>query len=118
MFTATESIASDPGSLNAYFEGSQELLHAIADVLDIRSVFPRVSGITKRMVPHGALTMVWQDENLNVQLEATSSDDFRDVALESDGMPMTAELLIGDLETERLPISESADLRQRIRAGG
>jgi transcriptional regulator with PAS, ATPase and Fis domain len=31
---------------------------------------------------------------------------------------MAAELMIGDLATERLPIAESADLRQRIRAGG
>jgi transcriptional regulator with PAS, ATPase and Fis domain len=118
MLAATESFASDLGSLNAYFEGSQELLHAIADVLDIRSVFPRVSEIVRRMVPHDALTMASQGEDLNVRLEATSSDDFRDVAIESDGKPMAAELLIGDLATERLPIAESADLRQRIRAGG
>ena len=82
MFTAAETLASDPGSLNAYFEGSQELLHAIAGVLDIRSVFPRVSEIARRMLPHDALTMASQDEDLNIQLEATSSDDFRDVMLE------------------------------------
>ena len=118
MFTAAETLASDTGSLNAYFEGSQELLHAIAGVLDIRSVFPRVSEIAKRMVPHDALTMASQDEGLNVHLEATSSDDFRDVALDSDGRPLAPELLIGDLATERLSIAESADLRQRIRANG
>ena len=73
MFTAAETLASDPGSLNAYFEGSQELLHTIADVLDIRSVFPRVSEIAKRMLPHDALTMASQDEDLTVELEATST---------------------------------------------
>jgi len=118
MFTAAETLASDPGSLNAYFEGSQELLHAIAGVLDIRSVFPRVSEIAKRMVPHDALTMASQDEDLNVEFEATSSDDFRGVALDPDGRPMTAELLIGDLATERLSFAQSAELRQRIRVGG
>ena len=117
MFTAAESSASDPGSLNAYFQGSHELLHTIADVLDVRRVFPRVSEIANRMLPHDALTMSSQDEDLNVQLEATSSDDFRDVALDSAGLPMSAELLIGDL-TETLPAAESAELRQRIRAGG
>jgi len=30
MFTVAETLATDPGSLNAYFEGSHELLHAIA----------------------------------------------------------------------------------------
>ena len=65
MFTAAESLASDPGSLNAYFEGSQELLHAIADVLDVRTVFPRVSEIAKRMLPHDALTLSSQDEDSN-----------------------------------------------------
>ncbi len=85
MFAATESLAKDPSSLNAYFEGSQELLHAIADVLDIRSVFPRVSEIAKRMLPHDALTMASQDESLTVELEATSHEDLRDVALEPAG---------------------------------
>ena len=118
MFTGAESLASAPGSLNAYFDGSQELLHAIADVLDIRSVFPRVSEIARRMLPHDVLTMNSQDEDWNVQFEATSSDDFRDVALDSDGMPMPAELLIRDLATERLPLNGSADLRHRIHAAG
>jgi transcriptional regulator with GAF, ATPase, and Fis domain len=118
MFTATETLASAPGSLNAYFEGSQELLHAIADVLDVRSVFPRVSEIARRMLPHDALTMASQDEDLNMQLEATSSDDFRDVTLESRGMPMAAELLIGDLAKETFSIPESRDGRKRIEAAG
>src|SRR6478672_8457231 len=82
MFTAAETLASDTGSLNAYFEGSQELLHVIDDVLDIRRVFQLVSDIAKRMLPHDSLTMASQDENLTVELEATSHDDLRDMALE------------------------------------
>jgi transcriptional regulator with GAF, ATPase, and Fis domain len=117
MFTAAE-LASDPGSLTAYFQGSQDLLHALADVLDVRSVFPRVSEIARRMLPHDALTMTSQDEDLNVYPEATSSDDLRDVALASGGMPMVAELLIGDLAYDTSAIGDSAELRQRIRAGG
>jgi len=118
MFTAAESSASDSGSLSAYFQGSHELLHAIADVLDVRRVFPRVSEIANRMLPHDALTMTSQDEDFNVQFEATSTDDFRDVALDSAGLPMSPELLIGDLSIETLPAVESADLRQRIRERG
>jgi DNA-binding NtrC family response regulator len=118
MFTATESIASDPGSLNAYFEGSHELLHAIGDVLDLRSVFPRLSEIAKRMLPHDALTMSSQGEDLNVQLEASSSDDFDGVTLDSSGKPMALELVIGDLAREVLPTTGWADLQKRVEAGG
>jgi DNA-binding NtrC family response regulator len=118
MFTATESIASAPGSLNAYFEGSHELLHAIGDVLDLRSVFPRLSAIAKRMLPHDALTMSSQDEDLNVQLEASSSDDFDGVTLDSSGKPMALELVIGDLTREILPTTGWADLQKRVEAGG
>jgi hypothetical protein len=57
MFTAAETFASDSGSLNAYFERSDDLLHATADVLDVRCVFPHVSEIAKRVLPHDALTM-------------------------------------------------------------
>jgi DNA-binding NtrC family response regulator len=118
MFAATECLATDPGSLNAYFEGSQELLHAIADVLDIRSVFPRVSEIASRMLPHDALTMASQDEDFNIQLEAASSDDFRDMTLDSGGRPMTPELLVGDLAAETQTLPEWPDMRQRIRGRG
>jgi transcriptional regulator with GAF, ATPase, and Fis domain len=118
MLTAAESLASDPGSLNAYFEGSQDLLHTIADVQDIRSVFPRVSEIAKRMLPHDALTMASQDENLTVELEATSHDELRDVALEPAGTPIEGELVIGDLAKEIFGMVGSRDIRKRIEACG
>src|SRR4029077_16047096 len=115
---AAETLATDPGSLNAYFEGSHELLHTIADVQDIRSVFARVSEIAKRMLPHDALTMASQDENLTVELEATSHDDLRDVALEPAGTPIEAELVIGDLAKEIFGMVGSRDIRKGIEASG
>ena len=118
MFTVAESLAGDHGSLTAYFEGSHELLHTMADVLDIRSVFPRVSEIAGRMLPHDALTMASQDEDLNIELDATSTDDLQDVALGSGGMPIAAELLVGDLTKEPIPIAASHDVRKRIEASG
>src|SRR5262249_32661468 len=39
-------------------ETSLELLRTIADVLDIRTVFPRVSEIANKMLPHDRLTMM------------------------------------------------------------
>jgi len=118
MFTAAEQLASDPGSLNAYFEGSHELLHTIAGVLDIRSVFPRVSEIARKMLPHDALTMSCQDEDLNVHVEAASSDDFRGLMSDLARVPMAPELLIGDLRKETYPLSEHPYWRDRIDARG
>jgi transcriptional regulator with GAF, ATPase, and Fis domain len=118
MFAATETLARDSESLNAYFGGSQELLHAIADALDVRAVFPRLSDIAGRMLPHDALTMVSEDEELNVRLEATSSDDFRGLTFVSGDAPITAELVIGDLTVESPAFAESPEMRRRIRAGG
>ena len=118
MFAAAEPFVNDPRALNAYFEGSQELLQVIADVLDIRVVFPRVSEIARRILPHDALTLSSQDEDLNIQLEASSSDDFRGMTFDSGGMPMSPELLIGDLATDMLPECESPAMRQRLHAGG
>jgi transcriptional regulator with GAF, ATPase, and Fis domain len=118
MFTVAKQLASDPGSLSAYFEGSHELLHTIAGVLDIRSVFPRVSEIARKMLPHDALTMSCQDEELNVLVEAASSDDFRGLMSDLAGIPMAPELLIGDLSKETFPLGERPHWRGRIDASG
>jgi hypothetical protein len=91
MLVIEERAADRPnlqgGYFDAYFEGSHELLHAIGDVLDVRTVFPRLSEIAKRILPHDALTMSSQGEDLTVQLEASSSDDFDGVTLDSSGSP-------------------------------
>jgi len=118
MFTVAEPLTSDPGSLSLYFEGSHELLHTIGGVLDIRSVFPRVSEIARRMLPHDALTMSCQDEDLNVHVEAASSDDFRGLMSDLAGVPMAPELLIGDLRKDTYPLSEHPYWRERIDACG
>ena len=54
---------------------SADLLHTIAEVLDIRSVFPRVSEIVKNVLPHDALELVFHDRFGEVTLEARSTDD-------------------------------------------
>ena len=118
MFTAAEQLTSDPGSLSAYFDGSHELLHTIAGALDIRSVFPLVSEIARKMLPHDALTMSCHDEDLNVHVEAASNDDFRGLMSDLAGVPMAPELLIGDLRKETFPLSEHSHWRGRIDARG
>ena len=59
---------------------STTLLQTIAEVLDIRSVFPRVSEIVKPMVPHDALDLMFQDRAGRVTLEAASTDDLAALA--------------------------------------
>jgi DNA-binding NtrC family response regulator len=54
---------------------SAALLRTIAEVLDIRRVFPRVSEIVKPALPHDALELVFHDRGGRVTLEARSTDD-------------------------------------------
>src|SRR5258705_10432392 len=54
---------------------STALLRTIAEALDIRSVFPRVSEIVRQVLPHDALVLVLFDAAGHVTLEARSSDD-------------------------------------------
>src|SRR6267378_664871 len=54
---------------------SADLLRTIAEVLDIRSVFPRVSEIVKHVLPHDALELMFHDRSGRVTLEAQSTED-------------------------------------------
>src|SRR3981189_1627177 len=54
---------------------SADLLRTIAEVLDIRSVFPRVSEIVKHVLPHDALELMFHDRGGHLTLEARSTDD-------------------------------------------
>src|SRR5712692_6342202 len=54
---------------------SAELLRTIAEQLDIRSVFPRVSEIVKHVLPHDALELVFHDRGGRRTLEASSTAD-------------------------------------------
>ena len=54
---------------------STALLRTIAEALDVRSVFPRVSEIVRQVLPHDALVLVLFDGAGHVTLEARSSDD-------------------------------------------
>ena len=56
-----------------------ELLRAIADVLNIRTMFPRLSEIAKKMLQHDRLTMMFQDQKGDIVLEAASTDELSDL---------------------------------------
>ena len=63
---------------SAEIESSAELLRTISGVLDIRTVFPRISEIAKKMLPHDALAMVFVDQDRHFVRQAHAPDDFPD----------------------------------------
>ena len=68
------STAGPADALSAYFEGSVELLRAMADVLDIRTLFPRLSAIARKMLPHDALALAFVDQHGQLVVEAATGD--------------------------------------------
>jgi transcriptional regulator with PAS, ATPase and Fis domain len=103
--------------LAADIESSVELLRTIAAVLDIREVFPRVSAIADRMLPHDLLTMMFHDGRGGILIEAASTDEFRGLSrfTKADSYePPEGFFLVDDFSTATLPIVEPVDLRQRI----
>ena len=106
----------------ANLEASEELLDAIADVLDIREVFPRVSEIAAKVLPHDCLTMSLHSRDGVAIVHATSDaegpliDRLRIVV---SGMPHAdSAFTINDLAVERPQIVEPADLPERLVAAG
>jgi transcriptional regulator with PAS, ATPase and Fis domain len=98
-------------------EATIELLRTIADVLDVRSVFPRISEIARTILPHDAMAMVFLDERGRVALEAASTPDFVHLRPHIAPTPV-AELIIGDLATERVPVVSGDDPTDHLLALG
>jgi Nif-specific regulatory protein len=102
-------------------ENSVELLRAIAGVLDIRTVFPRVSEIANRVLPHDRLTMMFHDRSGEILIEAASPNDLPELSRlvkANDSAPSEGFVIIDDFTTATLPIAEPPDLQQRVVAAG
>jgi GAF domain-containing protein len=88
----------------ADFENWVELLRTMAEVLDIRRVFPRVSEIVGRVLPHDHLTLIFHDREGNAALEARSSDAFPEIArLARTSRPGQEVVIVRDFSHERQP---------------
>jgi transcriptional regulator with GAF, ATPase, and Fis domain len=106
--------------LAADVESSVELLRTIAAVLDIREVFPRVSEIANKVLPHDLLTMMFKNRG-EVLIEAASTDEFSGLTRfikSDDSEPADGFIIVEDLTTAPLPVAEPADLGERIVAAG
>jgi two-component system NtrC family response regulator len=105
----------------ASIESSVELLRAISGVLDIRTVFPQVSEIANKVLPHDRLTMMFHDRGGEIVIEAATPDEFPELnrlIKADDSRPDEGFFIVNDLVTATLPIVEPADLRERLVAAG
>jgi transcriptional regulator with GAF, ATPase, and Fis domain len=108
----------------ANLESSVELLRAIAGVLDIRTVFPRVSEIANKVLPHDQLTMSFNDRDCAVIVMQAATDPrfmhIGRITFAGCDRPEAGDEfgIIDDLTQERLPIAEPADLHDRVVAAG
>ena len=102
----------------ATVEASVELLRTISDVLDVRSVFPRISEIANKILPHDALSMVFLDANGNVVHEAATAG-VPTLKLHRSRMPQLDHFIVQDLPSEDLPMAIDGDsLHEKLRAAG
>ena len=76
---------------------SSELLRTIADVLDIRTVFHRVSEIASKTLPHDALAMVFVDRGRHYVHQAKWPADFPDPPSVTFKTPLPDEYIIADV---------------------
>jgi transcriptional regulator with PAS, ATPase and Fis domain len=107
---AGESAAAD-------VENSLELLRAISNVLDIRTVFSRVSEIANKMLAHDAMIMTFVDSQGNIVYQAASPEDLPPLGPAKLTTSRRDEVIIGDLLAEPLPVSTQANRDQLVRAG-
>ncbi len=99
-------------------EISVELLDTISDVLDVRTVFPRISEIVKRLLPHDAMVMAFADQGGRRFVgQAAAPVDFPDPpVITTEAIP--DEFIIGDVEADRLPVHQPASAFAPIFAAG
>jgi hypothetical protein len=102
----------------AEIESSAELLRTISGVLDIRTVFPRISEIAKKMLPHDALAMVFVDKDRHFVRQAHAPHDFPDPPSVTHTGALPREFIITDLTTAQLPVFEPADAFEPVIAAG
>ena len=104
-------------------EVSEELLRAVGSVLDIRQVFPDVSAIVQRVLPHDRLTMTLHDGGSALIAHAFSNDDgpflVKATGFEIEGMDDGSAKIVRDMTAEATTLTfEPPDYRDRAKAAG
>jgi transcriptional regulator with PAS, ATPase and Fis domain len=131
MTTQSHQAVVEPGGMTGTLvaadrsdEVADELVRALAEVLDVREVFPRVSEIAQRVLPHERLTMTFHDGPAgSYVLHAASNADgpmaVRATGLDPEKYGANTFTILGDLR--EMPINiihDPPDYRQRVVAAG
>jgi transcriptional regulator with PAS, ATPase and Fis domain len=117
MTIVLEPPTNTPGTVDTYIATSVDLLRTIAEVLDVRSILPRVSEIANRILPHDALAMGSVDGAGQLVFEAATAGlhDLRPHALET---PFPEDIIIGDLMAQDRPVARGISAAPRFAARG
>jgi two-component system response regulator FlrC len=100
-------------------ELSAELLDAIADVLDVRTVFLRISAIANRLLPHDGMVMAFADQGGRRFVgQAVAPVEFPDPPTITTELPIPDEFIVGDVSAEPLPVYHPPDAFAAIFAAG
>jgi DNA-binding NtrC family response regulator len=105
------------GQLDASFNAAPELLDAIVDVLDVRTAFPRLSGIVQKVLPHDALTTASFAADGQL-IGAAATGGFPDLVSHGFSAPLPDDLIVGDLMAEALPVTRGVNPTETLVALG
>jgi DNA-binding NtrC family response regulator len=103
---------------------ADELVRLLANVLDIREVFPRVSAIASQALPHDRLTMTFHDGAAGTyELHAASNAEgptaVRATALDPSKFATGSFTIVDDLRIARIDvIHDPIDYREQVCAAG
>jgi transcriptional regulator with GAF, ATPase, and Fis domain len=108
------------GTGQAILDPSEEVLRELANVLDVRSVFARISSIVAPVLAHDKLTMTFHDADGYVGLQVSSMPDARDVMRVRVAREVLARpfVLFPDLSAEGLAGFEPPEARQALIGSG
>src|SRR5262249_36465649 len=102
-------------------ESSIELLRTISSVLDIRTVFPQISQVVNKMLPHDFLTLSFHDCDGTILIEAASSDalpELRRIVKPGRSHPPDRFLIVDDFTISSVPVIEPANFQEIVVAAG
>jgi len=103
---------------DAAFDLSEEVLNEIAHVLDVRPVFPRISAIVNRVLPHDRLTMTFHDPDGLVGLQAESTLDDSPVRVRVSPDVLAQPFVLLPKLTREALVNFPAEARESLLASG
>ncbi|MEO8383136.1 MAG: sigma 54-interacting transcriptional regulator [Acidobacteriota bacterium] len=110
----------DNAERDLILDPSEEVLRELADVLDVRSIFPRISAIVGRVLAHDRLTMTFHDADGSVRMQVASDTkppEFMTVKVAPEVLARPF-VLLPDLSPEGLATYEPPEARAVLLRSG